>query len=422
MSSDVLTTLAAEIKNSRINGERLWASLMELAKIGATPKGGCCRLTLTDLDRQGRDLVIRWAKAAGLSGTVDKIGNVFMRREGRNPSLPPIVSGSHIDTQPTGGKFDGNYGVLAALEVVRTLNDLHIETEAPVEVVFWTNEEGSRFVPVMMGSGVFAGVFALDNIYAAADSEGKTVGEELKNIGYLGTQTPGDHPIGAYFEAHIEQGPILEDEEKIIGVVQGVLGIRWYDCIVTGQESHAGPTPMHLRQDAMQVAARVMQEVVAIARRSEHGRGTVGMVQVYPNSRNVVPGEVKFSIDMRNISDDEVAKMDGALREYINTVSQEAGMAITLEEVSHYPAAPFHPDCQAAISRAADQLGYPSRPIVSGAGHDAVYMSYLAPTGMIFIPCKDGISHNEIEYASPEHVTAGANVLLQVILDYARVV
>lgn len=422
MSSDVLTTLAAEIKSSRINGERLWASLMELAKIGATPKGGCCRLTLTDLDRQGRDLVIRWAEAAGLSVTVDKIGNVFMRREGRNPSLPPIVSGSHIDTQPTGGKFDGNYGVLAALEVIRTLNDLHIETEAPVEVVFWTNEEGSRFVPVMMGSGVFAGVFALDNIYAAADSEGKTVGEELKNIDYLGTQTPGDHPIGAYFEAHIEQGPILEDEEKIIGVVQGVLGIRWYDCIVTGQESHAGPTPMHLRQDAMQVAARVMQEVVAIARRSEHGRGTVGMVQVYPNSRNVVPGEVKFSIDMRNISDDEVAKMDGALREYINTVSQEAGMAITLEEVSHYPAAPFHPDCQAAISRAADQLGYPSRPIVSGAGHDAVYMSYLAPTGMIFIPCKDGISHNEIEYASPEHVTAGANVLLQVILDYARVV
>jgi len=422
MSSDVLTTLAAEIKNSRINGERLWASLMELAKIGATPKGGCCRLTLTDLDRQGRDLVISWAKAAGLSVTVDKIGNVFMRREGRNPSLPPIVSGSHIDTQPTGGKFDGNYGVLAALEVVRTLNDLHIETEAPVEVVFWTNEEGSRFVPVMMGSGVFAGVFALDNIYAATDSEGKTVGEELKNIGYLGTQTPGDHPIGAYFEAHIEQGPILEEEEKIIGVVQGVLGIRWYDCIVTGQESHAGPTPMHLRQDAMQVAARVMQEVVAIARRSEHGRGTVGMVQVYPNSRNVVPGEVKFSIDMRNISDDEVAKMDGALRGYINTVSQESGMAITLEEVSHYPAAPFHPDCQAAISRAADQLGYPSRPIVSGAGHDAVYMSYLAPTGMIFIPCKDGISHNEIEYASPEHVTAGANVLLQVILDYARVV
>ncbi len=422
MSSDVVTLLAAEIKNSRINGERLWASLMELAKIGATPKGGCCRLTLTDLDRQGRDLVIGWAKEAGLSVTVDKIGNVFMRREGRNPSLPPIVSGSHIDTQPTGGKFDGNYGVLAALEVIRTLNDLHIETEAPVEVVFWTNEEGSRFVPVMMGSGVFAGVFALEKIYAATDVDGKTVREELEKIGYIGSQTPGDHPIGAYFEAHIEQGPILEDEAKIIGIVQGVLGIRWYDCIVTGQESHAGPTPMHLRQDAMQVAARVMQEVVAIARSTEHGRGTVGMVQVHPNSRNVVPGEVKFSIDMRNISDDAVASMDAALRAYITSVSQETGMRIVLEEVSHYPAAPFHADCQTAISRAAQQLGYPSRPIVSGAGHDAVYMSYLAPTGMIFIPCKDGISHNEIEYASPEHVTAGANVLLQVILDYARVV
>jgi N-carbamoyl-L-amino-acid hydrolase len=197
----------------RINGERLWDSLMALAEIGATPKGGCCRLTLTDLDRQGRDLVIGWAQAAGMSVTVDKIGNVFMRREGRNP-LPPIVSGSHIDTQPTGGKFDGNYGVLAALEVVRTLNDLDIETEAPIEVVFWTNEEGSRFVPVMMGSGVFAGVFPLETIYAAQDAQGKTVGEELARIGYIGSQTPGDHPIGAYFEAHIEQGPILEDEEN----------------------------------------------------------------------------------------------------------------------------------------------------------------------------------------------------------------
>ncbi|WP_312949862.1 Zn-dependent hydrolase [Superficieibacter sp.] len=420
--SDILSALAADIHASRINGDRLWGSLMELATIGATPKGGCCRLTLTDLDRQGRDRVIGWAKDEGLSVTVDKIGNVFMRREGRNPSLPPIVTGSHIDTQPTGGKFDGNYGVLAGLEVIRTLNDLNIETEAPVEVVFWTNEEGSRFVPVMMGSGVFAGVFPLETIYAATDADGKTVHEELEKIGYIGSQTPGDHPIGAYFEAHIEQGPILEDEDKIIGVVQGVLGIRWYDCIVTGQESHAGPTPMHLRQDAMQVAARIMQEVVAIAQRSEQGRGTVGMVQVHPNSRNVVPGEVKFSVDMRNISDEAVTEMDVALRAYIDSVSRKTGMSIALEEVSHYPAAPFHPDCQAAISRAAAQLGYPSRPIVSGAGHDAVYVSYLAPTGMIFIPCKDGISHNEIEYASPEHVTAGANVLLQVILEYARVV
>lgn len=234
MSSDVLFTPMTETTDCRVNGERLWESLMALAEIGATPKGGCCRLTLTDLDRQGRDLVISWAQAAGMRVTVDKIGNVFMRREGRNPALPPIVSGSHIDTQPTGGKFDGNYGVLAALEVVRTLNDRHIETEAPIEVVFWTNEEGSRFVPVMMGSGVFAGVFPLETVYAAQDADGKTVGEELARIGYIGSQTPGDHPIGAYFEAHIEQGPILEDEAKIIGIVQGVLGIRWYDCVVTG--------------------------------------------------------------------------------------------------------------------------------------------------------------------------------------------
>ncbi|MDH7608072.1 Zn-dependent hydrolase [Raoultella ornithinolytica] len=421
MSSEVLFTPVAGATGWRINGERLWDSLMALAEIGATPKGGCCRLTLTDLDRQGRDVVIGWAQEAGMSVTVDKIGNVFMRREGRNPLLPPIVSGSHIDTQPTGGKFDGNYGVLAALEVVRTLNDLDIETEAPIEVVFWTNEEGSRFVPVMMGSGVFAGVFPLETIYAAQDAQGKTVGEELARIGYVGSQTPGDHPIGAYFEAHIEQGPILEDEEKIIGVVQGVLGIRWYDCVVTGQASHAGPTPMRLRQDALQVATRIMQEVVAIAGRSEEGRGTVGMVQVYPNSRNVVPGEVTFSIDMRNISDAAVDEMDRQLRAFITRVQQESGLAVTLQEVSHYPAAPFHPECQQAIADAAARLGYPAREIVSGAGHDAVYMSYLAPTGMIFIPCKDGISHNEIEYASPGHVTAGANVLLQVMLQYAQV-
>lgn len=422
MSSDVLITPVANTAVCRINGERLWDSLMTLAEIGATPKGGCRRLTLTDLDRQGRDLVIGWAREAGLSITVDKIGNVFMRREGRNPMLPPVVAGSHIDTQPTGGKFDGNYGVLAALEVVRTLNDLEITTEAPIEVVFWTNEEGSRFVPVMMGSGVFAGVLPLEEAYAAKDAKGKTVGEELARIGYVGSQTPGDHPVGAYFEAHIEQGPILEDEEKVIGVVQGALGIRWYDCVVTGQESHAGPTPMRLRQDALQIATRIMQEVVAIAGRSEEGRGTVGMVQVYPNSRNVVPGEVTFSIDMRNISDVEVDEMDRQLHDFIAQVQQESGMAIALKEVSHYPAAPFHPACQAAIAEAAQRLGYPAREIVSGAGHDAVYMSYLAPTGMIFIPCKDGISHNEIEYASPEHVTAGANVLLQVMLQYARAV
>ncbi|MEY3146532.1 MAG: hypothetical protein RL342_2203, partial [Pseudomonadota bacterium] len=273
------TATTVDISRLRINGERLWASLMELAQIGATPKGGVCRLTLTDLDKQGRDLVTRWAREAGMSVTIDKIGNGFMRRPGRNNSLPPIMTGSHIDTQPTGGKFDGNYGVLAGIEVVRTLNDLGIETEAPIEVAFWTNEEGSRFVPVMMGSGVFAKAFTLEHAYAARDTDGKSVHDELKRIGYIGSEEPGQHPIGAYFETHIEQGPVLEDNDITIGVVQGVLGIRWFDCTVTGMEAHAGPTPMALRRDAMQVAAPIMQEVVATALRyAPHGRGTVGMV------------------------------------------------------------------------------------------------------------------------------------------------
>ncbi|MGM3175189.1 Zn-dependent hydrolase [Dickeya lacustris] len=425
MMSDVLSEASGVIdtRDVRVNGERLWQSLMTLAQIGATPKGGVCRLTLTDLDRQGRDCVVDWGKAAGLTVTIDQIGNVFLRRAGRNNALPPIVAGSHIDTQPTGGKFDGNFGVLAALEVIRTLNDCQIETQAPLEMVFWTNEEGSRFVPVMMGSGVFAGVFSLEHAYAATDVDGKTVREELTRIGYVGPQTPGDHPIGAYFEAHIEQGPILEDEGIEIGVVQAVLGIRWYDCVVTGQESHAGPTPMALRKDALQVAARIMQEVVAIAGRfAPHGRGTVGMVQVHPNSRNVVPGAVKFSVDFRNISDAQVDAMDAALKGYLQQLEQETGLGISLTQVSHYPAAPFHPDCQAAVRRAAQQLGYSHRDIVSGAGHDAVYTSLLAPTGMIFIPCKDGISHNEIEYAAPEQVAAGANVLLHAMLERAGVV
>ncbi|NSL55621.1 Zn-dependent hydrolase [Uliginosibacterium aquaticum] len=406
----------------RINGERLWDSLMTLAQIGATEKGGVCRLALTDLDRQGRDLVVGWAKEAGMSVTVDKIGNVFMRREGRNPALPPVMTGSHIDTQPTGGKFDGNYGVLAGLEVIRTLNDLGIETEAPLEVAFWTNEEGSRFVPVMMGSGVFAKAFTLEHAYAATDTEGKKVGEELARIGYIGEEEPGDHPIGSYFETHIEQGPVLEDHDKVIGVVQAVLGIRWYDCTVTGMEAHAGPTPMPLRRDALQVATRLMQEVVALANRhAPHGRGTVGMVHVHPNSRNVIPGRVKFSIDLRNESDAAVDAMDAEIRAYAAALAAETGLGIQIELVSQYPAQPFEPGCIAAVAKAAEKLGYSAMPAVSGAGHDAVYMARLAPAGMIFIPCKDGISHNEIEDAKPEHITAGCNVLLHAMLERAGV-
>ena len=417
------TATAIDIDKVRINGERLWASLMELAKIGATPKGGVCRLTLTDLDKQGRDLVLGWAKDAGMTITIDKIGNGFMRRAGRNNSLPPIMTGSHIDTQPTGGKFDGNYGVLAGIEVVRTLNDLGIETEAPIEVAFWTNEEGSRFVPVMMGSGVFAKAFTLEHAYAATDTEGKSVKGELERIGYIGTQEPGDHPIGAYFETHIEQGPVLEDNDVTIGVVSGVLGIRWFDCTVTGMEAHAGPTPMALRKDALLAATRIMQDVVAAAHRHPpHGRGTVGMVQVFPNSRNVIPGRVKFSIDLRNATDALVDQMADEVKAFAAKVGQEHGVDVKIEMVSSYNAIAFHDNCVDAVGRAAKKLGYSNMPAVSGAGHDAVYMAKLAPAGMIFIPCKDGISHNEIEDAKPEHITAGCNVLLHAMLERAGVV
>lgn len=406
----------------RINGPRLWASLMELAKIGATDKGGVCRLALTELDKQGRDLVLGWAREAGMSVTIDKIGNAFMRRPGRNSSLPPVMTGSHIDTQPTGGKFDGNYGVLAGLEVVRTLNDHGIKTEAPIEVAFWTNEEGSRFVPVMMGSGVFAKAFTLEHAYAATDAEGKSVKDELARIGYIGTEEPGDHPIGSYFETHIEQGPVLEDHDKTIGVVTGVLGIRWYDCTVTGMEAHAGPTPMALRRDALQAASRLMQEVVACAHRHPpHGRGTVGMVQVHPNSRNVIPGKVKFSIDLRNATDALCDAMDADIRGVAARLAIETGMQIEIQPVSAYPAQVFDAGCVAAVERAAQALGYSQMPAVSGAGHDAVYMARLAPAGMIFIPCKDGISHNEIEDAKPEHIEAGCNVLLHAMLERAGV-
>lgn len=417
-----METVAA-IDNLRIDGDRLWKSLMELGAIGATKKGGVCRLALTDLDKQGRDLVSAWARSEGMSVTVDQIGNIFMRRPGRNNALPPVVTGSHIDTQPTGGKFDGNYGVLAGMEVVRTLNQHRIETEAPIEVAVWTNEEGSRFVPVMMGSGVFCGAFTLEHAYAATDTEGKNVKDELQRIGYIGAQRSGDHPIGAYYEAHIEQGPVLENADTVIGVVPAVLGLAWYDCTVTGFESHAGPTPMEIRKDALQVSTYIMQEVVAIARRyPPYGRGTVGAVQVLPNSRNVIPGQVKFSIDLRNVSDALLDSMNADLDAYIVKTRAATGLAIKLQRVSYFPPCPFHPECVSQVREAAAMLGYATMDVVSGAGHDAIYAARVAPAGMIFVPCKDGVSHNEIEDARPEHLEAGANVLLHAMLASAVVV
>jgi N-carbamoyl-L-amino-acid hydrolase len=411
------------VESLRINGARLWDSLMTLAKLGATDKGGVKRLALTDLDKQGRDLVVSWAKEAGMSVVVDQIGNVFMRRAGRNNALPPIMCGSHIDTQPTGGKFDGNYGVLAGLEVVRTLNDRGLQTEAPIEVAFWTNEEGSRFVPVMMGSGVFAKAFSLEHAWSATDTDGKTVKGELERIGYVGPQTPGDHPIGAYFEAHIEQGPVLEDADVTIGVVTACLGQRWYDCVVEGMEAHAGPTPMPLRKDAMQVAAKIMQETVAVAlRHPPYGRGTNGFIQVHPNSRNVIPGRVKFSIDLRNVNDELLNTMDAEIRAFVKAMNDEGPCKVSIEQVSYFPPCPFEGGCVGAVREGAKKLGYSVMDVVSGAGHDAIYVARLAPAGMIFIPCKDGISHNEIEDAKPAHIEAGGNVLLHAMLDRAKLV
>jgi len=405
-----------------INGQRLWESLMDLARIGATELGGNCRLALTELDGQGRDLVVGWMKQAGLSVTVDQVGNIFGRREGLNPTLPPVMTGSHIDTQPTGGKFDGCYGVLAGLEIMRTLQERGLNTEAALELAIWTNEEGSRFVPVMMGSGVFAGKFPLQTALDATDMQGKRVVDELKAIGYAGTQPVGGRPVGAYFEAHIEQGPILEAQDKVIGVVTGSLGLRWYDVNVTGMEMHAGPTPMSVRQDALFAATHLMQEVIHIARDYQpHGRGTVGVVQVHPGSRNVIPGRVHFTADLRHEDAATLALMDQCWRQACSEAGPRFGVKVELIDVQHFPPTPFAVPLVQYIREQAQRAGYSHMDIVTGAGHDAVYIADVAPTAMIFVPCKDGISHNEIEDAQPSHLEAGANVLLNAMLQTAGV-
>ncbi len=407
------------MENLQIDGARLWDSLMQMAAIGATPKGGVCRLTLTDLDKQSRDLFISWCESAGCTVSVDAIGNIFARRPGRDDSLPPVVTGSHLDSQPTGGKFDGAYGVLAGLELIRTLNDGAVETDAPVEVVVWTNEEGSRFPPAMMGSGVFAGKFTLDEAYATTDIDGHRVDEELDRIGYKGDGC-GDRPIGAYFEAHIEQGPVLETEGKTIGVVTGAQGQRWYEVTCTGMEAHAGPTPMARRRDALVGAARLVQAVNRIGHDFQPDAcATVGMMQVHPNSRNVIPGRVFSTIDFRHPDDDRLAAMDETLRGEAADIASACNLDLAIEQILYFPPAPFDESCVASVRAAADRAGYPHRDIVSGAGHDAVYMAEIARSGMIFVPCEDGISHNEIENATPEDLTAGCQVLLHAVLETA---
>jgi N-carbamoyl-L-amino-acid hydrolase len=410
----------SEPRNLSIDGDRLWQSLMEMAKIGPGVKGGNCRLALTDDDREGRDLFVAWCEAAGCTVTVDAIGNIFARRAGRDDTLAPVVTGSHLDTQPTGGRFDGVFGVLAGLEVIRSLNDLGVETERSIEVVCWTNEEGSRFAPAMIASGVFGGQFTLEHALSRTDTDGLTMGAELDRIGYAGDLPVGERDLHAYFEAHIEQGPILEDEEIEIGVVTGAQGQRWYEITLTGQESHAGTTPMERRKDALLGAARIVERVNRVGGDfAPDARTTVGMIDSYPNSRNVIPGRVFLTVDFRHPDDDTLTQMDAALRAGVAEIAGGISLELEIEQIFYIAPVPFEDSCVAAVRNAASERGMSSRDIISGAGHDACNVAAVAPTAMIFIPCIDGISHNEDEDVKPEWVTAGAQVLLGAMLEKA---
>lgn len=409
------------MQNLTIDGHRLWDSLMAMARIGATPKGGVCRLALSDLDREGRALFIDWCRAAGCSVSVDRVGNIFARRPGRDPGKPAVMTGSHLDTQPTGGRFDGIYGVLAGLEVIRTLNDRGIETAAAIEVAVWTNEEGARFSPAMMGSGVYAGVFPLADVLDKRDMDGKRFGDELARIGFAGADPVGGRPVRAYFEAHIEQGPILEAEGKTIGVVTGAQGQRWFEVTVRGQEAHAGPTPMGRRRDALVGAARMIDLVNRIGReRPPYACATVGVIQSKPNSRNTIPGEVFFTVDFRHPDDAVLSTMESLLKTGCAAIAAESGLELAIVDFWYAPPTPFAPPLVAAVRAGAERLGVAHRDIVSGAGHDAVYMAKVAPSAMIFVPCIGGISHNEVEDAKPEDLAAGANVLLHAMLQEAQ--
>ncbi len=407
--------------NQRIDGKRLWDSLMAMAEIGATPKGGVRRLTLTEVDRQGRDRFRAWCEALGLAVRVDAVGNMFARREGRDPTRPPVLMGSHLDSQPSGGKFDGALGVIGGLEVMRTLGDLGIVTEAPIELVNWTDEEGSRFGHSLLGSGAWAGVYPHDKVFALRDGEGVSVAEALDAIGYRGPHPAAPFLADAYFELHIEQGPILEHEEKLIGVVTGAQAQVWFDAVITGRDSHAGTTPPYARRDALVAAARVIDLVDRLMRdRGEDGRGTVGQLQVIPNSRNVIPGEVRFSVEFRHPASAEVERLADEFPALAQAAIAGTGCTLDLTELFRFGLQPFDPGCVDLVRQAARRLGYPAREIVSGAGHDAVYVSRLIPTAMIFTPCKDGLSHNEEESIRPEEAAAGCQVLFEAVLARAN--
>ncbi len=406
--------------NQRIDGARLWDSLMEMARIGATPKGGVKRLTLTEVDRQGRDTFIQWCEALGLSVRVDSIGNIFARREGRDPARPPVLMGSHLDSQPTGGKFDGALGVIAGLEVMRSLAEHRIETQAPIELVNWTDEEGSRFGRSLMGSGVWAGVYDEAMVNALPDLEGVTVGAALDAIGYRGPHPARPFPADSYFELHIEQGPILEREGAAIGIVTGGQAQVWFDAVITGQDAHAGTTPPSTRRDALVAAARVIARVDALMReRGEDGRGTVGFLQVLPNSCNVVPGEVRFSVEFRHPRTAEIESLAASFPAEAAALVAENGCTLELREKLRFAHQPFDEACIGLVRDAAARLGLAAREIVSGAGHDAVYVARHVPTAMIFTPCKDGLSHNEAESIEPHEAQAGCQVLFEAVVARA---
>ncbi len=415
--------MSAPGENLRINAERLWDSLMEMAKIGPGVAGGNNRQTLTDSDKEGRDLFKSWCDAAGLSMAVDKMGTMFMTRPGTDPDALPVYVGSHLDTQPTGGKYDGVLGVLAGLELVRSLNDLGIKTKHPIVVTNWTNEEGARFAPAMLASGVFAGVHSVDYAYGRKDLEGKSFGDELKRIGWVGDEEVGARKMHAYFEYHIEQGPILEAEKKQIGVVTHCQGLWWLEFTLNGKEAHTGSTPMNMRVNAGLAMARIFEMVQKVAMDAQPGAvGGVGQVKFSPNSRNVLPGTVIFTVDIRS---PDQAKLDG-MRARIEKEAAEIcaalGVKSSVEAVGHFDPVTFDPTLVGRVRKAAENLGYSHMNLISGAGHDACWAAKVAPATMVMCPCVDGLSHNEAEDISREWAAAGCDVLFHAVVETAEIV
>ncbi|MDR3441028.1 Zn-dependent hydrolase [Telmatospirillum sp.] len=404
-----------------ISQRRLWASLMEMASIGPGDSGGSCRLALSDEDRAGRDRFASWCRDAGCEVIADQVGNLFAKRRGRQSNLPPVVMGSHLDTQPSGGRFDGVFGVLAGLEVLRSLNDQGIDTLRPLELAVWTNEEGARFSPPMLGSGAFSGVFSQKQVLDTVSQDGARLGDELRRIGYAGSASTTDHPMTAYLEAHIEQGPVLEAEGLEIGVVTGAQGQRWFEVTVTGQEAHSGPTPMGMRRDALVTAARMVDAVYRLAMEiGGEACATVGILDVFPHSRNVVPGRVWFTVDLRHPDDLVLGRMESQFRACLAEQATLGGCGLDISPFWSFPATHFAPVLVDRVERAAGSFGFRHRRIVSGAGHDAVYVARRIPTAMIFIPCIDGISHNQSEAITAGDAGHGAAVLHAVALATAN--